>query len=81
MNKEGIGLRSTQKSYIISPAEKKDARLLIEKNRKWVTLIKMISAISESLKPFFVNKGMYVLRDLIKIMLKLEATLVYSHNR
>jgi hypothetical protein len=80
MNKEGAGLRSTQKSYIIGPAEEKDARLLTEKNREWATLIETISAISESLKPFFVNKGMYVFRDLIETMLKLGATLACSHN-
>jgi hypothetical protein len=81
MDKKGAGLKSTQKSYIIGPAEEKDARLLTEKNREWAILIKTISAIGEFLKPFFVNKGMYVLRDLIKVMLKLGATLACSHNR
>jgi hypothetical protein len=80
MDEEGAGLESTQKSYIIGPAEEKDARLLIKKNREWATLIETISAIGESLKPFFVNKGMYVLRDLIEAMLKSRATLACSHN-
>jgi hypothetical protein len=80
MDEKGTGLGSTQKSYIISPAEEKDARLSTEKNREWATLIKTISVISESLKPFFVNKEMYVFRDLIEIMLKLGATLACSHN-
>jgi hypothetical protein len=80
MDKKDIDLKSTQKSYIIGPAEKKDARLSTEKNREWATLIKTISAIGESLKPFFVNKGMYVLRDLIEIILKLRITLACSHN-
>jgi hypothetical protein len=81
IDEEGAGLESTQKSYIIGPAEEKDARLSIEKNREWATFIKTISAIGESLKPFFVNKGMYVFRDLIEIMLKLGATLACLHNR
>jgi hypothetical protein len=34
IDKEGAGLGNTQKSYIIGPAEKKDARLLTEKNRE-----------------------------------------------
>jgi hypothetical protein len=80
MDEEGADLGNTQKSYIIGPAEEKDARLSTEKNREWATLIKTISVISESLKPFFVNKGMYVLRDLIEIMLKSGATLACSHN-
>jgi hypothetical protein len=80
MDKEGAGLRSTQKSYIISPAEEKDARLSTEKNREWATFIKTISVIGESLKPFFVNKGMYVFRDLIEAMLKLRATLACLYN-
>jgi hypothetical protein len=80
MDEESAGLGSTQKSYIIGPAEEKDARLSTEKNREWATLIETISAIGESLKPFFVNKGMYVLRDLIEAMLKSRATLACSHN-
>jgi len=80
MDKKDIDLKSTQKSYIISPAEKKDARLSTEKNREWATLIKTISAIGESLKPFFVNKGVYIFRDLIEAMLKSGATLACSHN-
>jgi hypothetical protein len=80
MDEEDISLGSTQKSYIIGPAEKKDARLSTKKNREWATLIKTISAISQSLKPFFVNKGMYILRDLIEAMFKSGATLACSHN-
>jgi hypothetical protein len=34
MNKKSAGLGSTQKSYIIGPAEEKDARLSTEKNRE-----------------------------------------------
>jgi hypothetical protein len=34
MDKESAGLENTQKSYIISPAEEKNARLLTEKNRE-----------------------------------------------
>src|SRR5450755_3716280 len=80
MDEAGAGLGFTQKSYIIGPAEKKDVRLSTEKNREWATLIKSINVIGGTIPPFFVNKGMYVLLDLIKIMLKLKATLAYSHN-
>ena len=34
INETDTGLGSTQKSYIIGPAEEKDARLSTEKNRK-----------------------------------------------
>jgi hypothetical protein len=34
MDEKGASLKSTQKSYIIGPAEKKDARLSTEKNRE-----------------------------------------------
>jgi hypothetical protein len=34
MNELGVGLGATQKSYIISPAEEKDARVSTDKNRK-----------------------------------------------
>jgi hypothetical protein len=80
MDKTGAGLGITQKSYIIGPAEKKDARLSTEKNRERATFIETINAIGETIKPFFVNKGVYVLRDLIKAMLKSGATLACLHN-
>ena len=34
MNEKDTDLKNTQKSYIISPAEEKNARLSIKKNRK-----------------------------------------------
>jgi hypothetical protein len=34
MDKLGVNLEITQKFYIISPAEKKDTRVLIDKNRE-----------------------------------------------
>jgi hypothetical protein len=80
MDKSGAGLGTTQKSYIIGPAEEKDARVSIDKNREWAILIKTINAISEVLKPFFINKGVYVLLDLIEIIIKLGVTLACSHN-
>ena len=81
MDETGAGLEFTQKSYIISPAKKKDARLSTEKNHEWATLIKSINAIRGTIPPFFVNKEMYVLLDLIKAMLKSKAIFACSHNR
>jgi hypothetical protein len=34
MDESGTGLEATQKSYIISPAEEKNARVSTDKNRK-----------------------------------------------
>jgi hypothetical protein len=81
MDKSETDLRITQKSYIISPAEEKDARISTDKNREWITLIKTIRAIGEAIKPFFINKRMYVLLDLIEIIIKLKTTLAITHNR
>ena len=75
------GLRFIQQSYIISPEEKKDARVLINTNREWATLIKIINIIREALKSFFINKGAQVLRDLIKIIIKSGATLAVIYNK
>jgi DDE superfamily endonuclease len=75
------GLELTQKSYIIGPEEKKDARVLMNTNREWATLIETISAIGKALKPFFINKGAQVLRDLMKAMVKSKATLAVTHNK
>ena len=80
MDKSEADLGTTQKSYIIGPAKKKVARVSTDKNREWATLIKIIRAIGEAIKPFFINKGMYVFLDLIKAIIKLGATLACSHN-
>src|SRR5450755_976788 len=80
MDETGASLRFTQKSYIIGPAEEKDARLSTEKNREWATLIKSINAIGGTIPPFFVNKRVYVFFDLIEAMFKLRVTFAYSHN-
>jgi DDE superfamily endonuclease len=81
MDKSKANLGVTQKSYIIGPAEKKNARVSTDKNRKWATLIKTIRAIGEAIKPFFINKGMYVFLDLMKAMVKSEITLAVTYNR
>jgi DDE superfamily endonuclease len=80
MDKTGAGLGSTQKSYIIGPAEEKDARLSTEKNREWAILIESINAIGGIIPPFFVNKRVYVFLDLIKAMLKLRVIFACSYN-
>jgi hypothetical protein len=80
MDKSKSGLRLIQKSYIISPEEEKDARISINTNRKWATLIETINAIKKALKPFFINKEAHVFRDLMKAIIKLGATLVTTHN-
>jgi hypothetical protein len=80
MDKSEADLGATQKSYIIGPAKEKDARVSTDKNREWATFIKTIRAIGEAIKPFFINKGMYVLLDLIKAIVKLKATLVVIYN-
>jgi hypothetical protein len=80
MNELGAGLGTTQKFYIIGPAEEKDTRISTNKNRKWTTLIKTIRAIGDAIKPFFINKRMYVFLDLIKTIVKSKATLAITHN-
>jgi hypothetical protein len=80
MDESGAGLGATQKSYIIGPAEEKDARVSTDKNREWATLIETIRAIGEAIKPFFINKGMYVFLDLMEAMVKSGATLAVTHN-
>jgi hypothetical protein len=80
MDKSGSGLGLIQKSYIIGSEKEKDARIFVNINRKWVTLIETINAIEKALKPFFINKGAHVLRDLMKAIIKLGATLVITHN-
>jgi hypothetical protein len=69
MDELGAGIRVTQKSYIIGPEEKRDARISFDKNREWVTILKTINANGEALKPFFIYKGAYVLRDLIETII------------
>ncbi len=81
MDESGTGLGFIQKSYIVGPNEEKDARILIDSNREWAILIETINTIKETLKPFFIYKGMAVLRDLIEIMVKSGATLAATHNR
>jgi hypothetical protein len=81
MDESEAGLRLTQKSYIISPEEEKDTRASIDTNREWATLIETINAIGKALKPFFINKGAQVLRNLIKAMIKSGITLAVTHNR
>jgi hypothetical protein len=81
MNELKAGLRFTQKSYIIGPEEEKDARVLMNANREWVTLIKTINVIGKALESFFINKGAQVFRDLMKAIVKLGATLVITHNK
>jgi hypothetical protein len=81
MDKLKINLKVTQKSYIINPVEEKDIRISINKNREWAIFIEIINIIGEIIKSFFINKGMYVLLDFIKIIIKLEAILAYSYNR
>jgi hypothetical protein len=80
MDESGSGLGLIQKSYIISPEEEKDARIFADTNREWATLIETINAIGKALKPFFINKGAHVLRDLMKAMIKSGATLATTHN-
>jgi hypothetical protein len=80
MDELGAGLGLIQKSYIIGPEEEKDARVLIDVNREWATLIETISAIGKALEPFFINKGAQVLRDLMEVMVKLGVTLAVTHN-
>jgi hypothetical protein len=80
MNESETGLRATQKSYIIGPVKEKDARVSTDKNREWATLIETIRVIGDAIKPFFINKGMSVLFDLIEAMIKLGATLAVTHN-
>jgi DDE superfamily endonuclease len=80
MDESGADLGITQKFYIIGPAEKKDARISTDKNREWAILIEIIRAIGDVIKPFFINKGMYVLFDFIEIMVKLGITLVVTYN-
>jgi hypothetical protein len=76
--RSGLGL--IQKSYIIGPEEEKDARISADTNREWATLIETINAIRKALKPFFINKGAHVLRDLMKAMIKSGAILATTHN-
>jgi hypothetical protein len=80
MDESGSGLGLIQKSYIIGPEEEKDARISVNTNRKWATLIKTINAIKKALKPFFINKKAHVLRDLMKAIIKSETTLATTHN-
>jgi hypothetical protein len=80
MDELGAGLGLIQKSYIIGPVEEKNARISADTNRKWAILIETINAIRKALKPFFINKGAHVFRDLIKIIIKLRATLAITHN-
>jgi hypothetical protein len=81
MNESGAGLEFIQKSYIIGPEKEKDARIFADTNREWATLIKTINAIRKALKPFFINKGAHVFRDLMEAMIKLGATLAITHNK
>ena len=74
------GLGFIQKSYIIGPEEEKDARISVNINRKWATLIETINTIGKALKPFFINKGAHVLRDLIEVIIKSGAILIITHN-
>jgi hypothetical protein len=61
-------------------AARRTFTLLPMKNREWATLIKIINIISEAIKPFFINKGVYVFFDLIEIMIKLGVTFAVTHN-
>src|SRR6266498_878648 len=80
MDESGAGLGLTQKSCIVSPNEEKDARTSIDDNREWAPLIDTINAIGEALTPFFIHKGMAVIRDLMEVMVKSGATLAATHN-
>ena len=80
MDKSRTGLGLIQKSYIISPEEEKNARIFTNTNREQAILIKTINAIGKALKPFFINKGAHVLRNLIEAMIKSGATLATTHN-
>ncbi len=81
MDESGVGLGFIQQFYIIGPKEKKDTRILININREWVTLIKTINTIREILESFFINKGVQIFRDFIKIIIKSGATLAVIYNR
>jgi hypothetical protein len=80
MDESRTDLRIIQKFYIIDPAEEKNARVSIDRNREWAILIETINIIGEAIKPFFINKGVYVLLDLIEIIVKLGAIFAVTHN-
>jgi hypothetical protein len=80
MDESGAGLGFIQKSYIIGPEEEKDARVLMDVNREWATLIETISAIGKALEPFFINKSAQIFRDFMEAMVKLGATLAVTYN-
>jgi hypothetical protein len=80
MDESGAGLGLIQKSYIIDPEEEKDARVSMDANREWATLIETINTIGKALEPFFINKGAQVFRDLMKVMVKLGTTLAVTYN-
>jgi hypothetical protein len=81
MDELEVDLGVTQKFYIISPIKEKDARVSIDKNREWAIIVETISVIGEVLKSFFINKGVYVLLNFIKIIIKSETILAYSYNK
>jgi hypothetical protein len=80
MDESEACLGLTQKSYIISPEEEKDARASMDANREWATLIETINTIGKALEPFFINKGAQVLRNLMEAIVKSGATLAVTHN-
>ncbi len=53
----------------------------MDDNREWATLIETINIIKKTLKSFFIYKGMAVLRNFIKIIIKLGVTLAATYNK
>jgi len=55
---------------VIIPAEEKQVIKIINSKREWATNIDTINSVKTAYKGFFVIKGTYVFRDLMKYIIK-----------
>src|SRR6266536_1392094 len=70
MDELGCSIRVSHKSRVVIPAEEKQVIKTIDGKREWATNINTISSVGTACKGFFVIKGIYVLRDLMKYIIK-----------
>ncbi len=81
MNESESAIGVKQKSKIILPNKKKETFAKQNKNREWVTMIKIIRVISGDIPPFLITKEKHILKDLAKLIYQSRLTLAYNENK
>jgi hypothetical protein len=59
MDEKGFAMGIMQKSHVFVPANEKEAFMRQDRSREWVSVIKTISRVGESLSSYLIFKGVY----------------------